>query len=409
MLKLPDGFLDLSPQRAEVFYFIRKKLFEIVSLAGFVPIITSSVEYIETYKLSGEEEEGFFSYIDPYEGKTACFRYDFTPQIARFISSQDTSKSYKIYYDGPVLRNEKILKGRMREIFQAGVEIINIYGIEADIFLLTLIKKIIKELKLKKSLIFLNDVNIFRSLLKDATKTDYYYSLKEAFISKNISEIEILINYLPFDKKRKDFILKLPYLCGDFSLLNDIEKKYDFEEIKPYIKNLKEIYKRTSKIFDGEILFDLGEIRGFEYHSGIIFDVYSQSENGYKEIITGGRYDKLLKNYTGIDIPATGFAIDLLNLTSSIGLPNFSTVIILTTIQNIEKAYLLAEKLRDYGYNTAIELNYETTKEKDFDLGIELYNNNMFAFKKGGRKKIKLEENSLKSKAVFEERLKELV
>ncbi|MCX7990854.1 MAG: ATP phosphoribosyltransferase regulatory subunit [Proteobacteria bacterium] len=410
MLKIPDGFLDLSPEKAEVFYFVKKRLFDIVSLFGVSPIVTSSVEFSETYKLSGEGEEFFFSYIDPYEGKPACFRYDFTPQIARFLSGKDLTKGYKFYYDGSVLRNEKVLSGRMREIFQAGVELINFSGIEWDIYLIGLIKKILNELELKKSKIFLNDVNIFNRIVKKWVGDQAYEPLKSAFIKRDISLLEEIVFSLPVDKKKKDFIVNLPFFCGDRKLIDNIIKKYNFSEINDYLNKLKKIYEQTISINGGEVLFDLGEIKGFEYHTGLIFDVYSLDvNNNYLEIITGGRYDNLLKKYTGKDVPATGFAINLLNLTNVIGHLQNKKILLLSCLDSLNKAYEISKGLSDLGYRVDIVLKDDSLVEKDFDLMIEIYNNKILVSKKKDGKKLAIDGDIIYNKDLFEERLKELL
>lgn len=108
MFKLPEGFKDLLPDEAEVFYFVQQKLYESFLAFGYKPVITSSVEFLKTYILSGEEESHVFNFIDHYENKTACFRFDFTPQIVRIISSHKDfhqNLPIRICYFGSVLRN----------------------------------------------------------------------------------------------------------------------------------------------------------------------------------------------------------------------------------------------------------------------------------------------------------------
>lgn len=409
MFKIPDGFLDLSPEKAEVFYFIKQKLKDIFTIFGFSPIITSSVEYIETFKLSGEKEDFFFNYIDPYDGKPACFRYDFTPQIARFIKNRDLSKTYKIYYDGSVLRNEKVLKGRMREIFQAGVELINFSGMEGDIYLVILIKKIIDELKLKESKIFLNDVNIFNNLIK-GLEDETYKNLKSNLINRDIEQIKSIISNTALDKKRKDFLINLPFFCGDIKLIDELQNKYDFPEIRDCWNNLRKIYEKTKHIKEGEILFDLAEVKGFEYHNGLVFDVYSLGVNStYYEIITGGRYDSLLKKYTGKQIPSTGFAINLLNLANTIFYEKKPKIILLSSLSNFDKAYDISKNLSNYGYELTLLLENSDFKEKDFDLKIEIFNNKIFVSKKNSNKKIVVNDLTFYNKDLFQERLKEIL
>lgn len=410
MLKIPDGFLDLSPEKAEVFYFVKKKFYDVATLFGFSPIITSSVEFIETFKLSEEKEEFFFNYIDPYEGKPACFRYDFTPQIARFISGKDLSNIYKVFYDGSVLRNEKVLKGNMREIFQAGVEIINHGGLTADKYLINLIKKFVETLRLRNTKIFLNDVNIFRSVVKDAVDIETYKTLKKALIIKDIGKMEEMISKIPIDKKKKEFIINIPFFSGGINIIELVEKKYNFPETRAYLKNLRNIYEETADLLNGELLFDLGEIKGFEYHTGLVIDVYSSdSDNNFLEIITGGRYDNLLKKYTGKDIPATGFAVDLLNLTKALGTLTNQKKVLISSYDNFNRAYDIGERLISFGYKVVMRMRDEPYDEKVFDLIVEIYNNNILIIRKIDGKKLLIDEKVLKNNGAFQESLKEIL
>lgn len=394
MLRIPDGFLDLSPEKGEVFYFVRNKLFEIVSLFGFSPIITSSVEFTETFKLSGEDEEFFFNYIDPYDGKPACFRYDFTPQIGRYIKNKDLSNIYKIYYDGSVFRNEKTLKGKMREIFQAGVEIINNPGIEADKHLILLIKKIVDEFNLKEAKIFLNDINIFNSVSRELDRSTYL-QLKNALIYRDLNQIESILLKTHLEKIKKDFIQNLPFLCGGIEIIDLVERKYNLKEFSDSLKNLKKIYYETINIEGGEILIDLAELRGFDYHNGLVFDVYSlDGENKYLEIITGGRYDGLLKKYTGRDIPATGFAIDLINLIKVIDYSKKTKVIILTSHDYFNKAYMIGKKFMEMGYKVEVNIYNYGFQEKEFDLKIEV-SDKIFISGKNSNKRLMIKESEI--------------
>ncbi len=408
MLRIPDGFLDLSPERAEVFYFVKEKIFSLLKAFGFSPIIPPSVEFIETYKLSKEEDAYFFNYIDHYSGKPACFRYDFTPQIARFLSTRDKTKIYKLFYDGSVLRNEKQLSGRMREIFQSGVEIINIPDIHADIHLIVIIKKIISELNLQSAEIHINDVNILKTLLSNVHSDGLYIPLKSALIVKDLTEVENIISRMKMDNKRKEFILNLPFMCGGLSVLDEI-KKYSIREIEPFISALRKIYDEACTLSEGNIIFDLGEFRSFEYHSGLIFDVFASNHAGHKEIITGGRYDNLLENYTGTNMPATGFAINIFNLTEVISSAEKKNIAIFTSMGCLDRAIKIANKLNSSCYRAWVELKDNLSIEKDFDLAIEIYNNNILALSKNKKRKIKLSEKDFEETKEFEESIKEIL
>ncbi len=351
MFKLPKGFKDLLPDEAEVFYFVQHKLYESFLAYGYRPIITSSVEFLKTYTFSGEEESHVFNFIDPYENRTACFRFDFTPQIVRIIASyKDFCRNLpiKLCYFGSVLRNPASFFANPREIHHAGVEIIGIEDIKAEQEILLIINEITKNLNLKEKIkMYFNDNQILRKLLN---KSGLYKNLelKQAFINRDISKIEKIVSPLNVDKAIKSFIIELPLLCGDEKLLKDIQKKFPIPFITPNLNELIQLSEFINITLGNKIYFDLGEVRGLEYHSGIVFDGYLKDNSGkMKEIITGGRYNKLLKQFGINNTSATGFAIDIIALSNCILRPKNIEVALVTKNDNMKTLLSIAQYLQN--------------------------------------------------------------
>jgi len=403
MFRLPDGFKDLLPYEAEVFYFIQQKLYSSFISFGYSPIIPSSVEYIKTYTYSKEPEEQIFSFIDSYDNRTACFRFDFTPQIVRIITTvKNFTKNipFRVCYFGPVLRNPENYTGLPREIHHAGVELVGVEGIKAELELISIVKDIEKQLKLKSEIrLIFNDNEILRKILR---KTGLYKNphLKEALIVRDITEIKKITEKTNIDSSLKKFIIDLPLLCGDVTLLEQIEKKYKIEFLLPNTKKLKDLAYFVSKNLNKNIYFDFGEVRGFEYHAGITFDGYAQDNNEkVQEIITGGRYDSLLEIFAKKRIPAIGFAIDIMKLAYCINYQSSTKVAILTNENMIDKSFKLAEILRAKEINaTIISDEKEKNLKNKFDYILILDNNNMLFLKNCKNKKIsQLTWNDLKN------------
>ncbi len=408
MFRLPDGFKDLLPYEAEVFYFIQQKLYSSFNSFGYSPIIPSSVEYIKTYTYSKEPEEQIFNFIDSYDNRTACFRFDFTPQVVRIITSVKNfikNLPYRVCYFGPVLRNPENFTGLPREIHHAGIELIGVEGIKAELELISIVKDIEKHLKLKSEIkLFFNDNEILKKILR---KTGLYKNpyLKEALIVRDITEIKKITEKTNIESSLKQFIIDLPLLCGDVTLLEHIEKTYRIEFLLPNINKLKDLAYFVGKNLNKNIYFDLGEVRGFEYHAGITFDGYAQDNNGKaQEIITGGRYDSLLEIFAKKHIPATGFAIDIMKLSNCINYQSSMRVAILTNETMIDKGFMLAEILRENEINTTIISDGKEKHLKNrFDYILILDNNNMLFLKNCKNKKMsKLTWNDLKNGSIKE-------
>lgn len=365
MFKLPEGFKDLLPEEAEVFYFVQNKLYESFLSFGYKPVITSSVEFLKTFLISGEEENHVFNFIDHYENKTACFRFDFTPQIARIISSHKElheNLPVRICYFGSVLRNPDNFYGNPREIHHAGIELIGIEDIKAEQEILFLIKEVGKKLNLKKEIkVYFNDNEILKKILYKS-RLFKNQELKKALINRDISGIEKIISPLNIDKMAKKFIYELPLLCGDKNLLIEIQKKFPISYIMPNIGKLLQLHEFAEAILEDKIYFDLGEVRGLEYHSGIVFDGYLEDKSGkMKEIITGGRYNKLLKNFGLSNLSATGFAIDIMTLSNCVSLSKSLNVGLIAKDDNIKNAFYISNLLR----REKVNVTFLTKEKKD--------------------------------------------
>ncbi|MCX7769795.1 MAG: ATP phosphoribosyltransferase regulatory subunit [Proteobacteria bacterium] len=368
MFKIPEGFKDLLPESAEVFYFVQQKLYQSFLSFGYRPVLTSSVEFLKTYIVSGEEEGHIFNFIDHYANKPACFRFDFTPQIVRIISSNINmleNLPVRICYFGPVLRNPDSLYGKPREIHHAGIELIGVEDIKAELEIVFLINEIIRNLNINREIkIFFNDNEILKKLLN---KTGLYKNteLKQAFIYRDISRIEKIISSINLDGLVKKFIIELPLLCGDKTLLKSIIKKYQISYIAENINQLIELCEFTESIMGKKIYIDLGEVRGLEYHSGIVFDGYLEDNQGnMREIITGGRYNKLLKQFGINNKSATGFALDIIALSDCITPYRAINVALIADDVNLKNALEVAQFLR----NKDIKVTFFNSSAKEKDL-----------------------------------------
>ncbi len=379
MFRVPQGFTDLLPERAEVFYFVKERLLSLFKSYGFLPVNPVSVEFITTFTAAGEDEVSTFNFIDHVDGKTACFRQDFTPQIARIVATHNLTLPAKLCYEGVVLRNPKELTGERREIFQAGVEIIGVESLTADIELVVIADGVFKEVGVSEQKIFINDVSLIKSIFGEG---NYIPSeLRSAFIVKDISEIRKIVSKSGLSAEKRDFLCELPLFCGDTRMLEEIERRFRVDEIKPSLKRLKSIAQNVNKL-GIEVLFDLGELRGFEYHSSIILDCYGADKKGqYHEIITGGRYDNMLVNYMKKNVAATGLGVDILKLSYCANHNKEISILLLCDgAEQFGQGLKLAKMLRQRGKTVFLanvsDLSEQfAEEEKGFDFKILLEKN----------------------------------
>lgn len=314
---LPDGFRDLLPAEAEGFAAAKRCLIERFGLAGYRFVRTAGVEYLATFTACGEADDEMFSFIDQYSGRPACFRYDFTPQIGRLYAAHrnELPCPARLCYEGAVLRNPGGLTGSMRELYHLGAECIGVPGIEADAELIILLLTALPECTDGRFSLFLNDINIPKAVLGDrrlpAGRRD---ELLAAFRVKDLSEIGRIASRLKLDAKRRALLTDLCRLCGGIDVIEHVVKTYPFPDVLPHVERLRALHRLVAPYGADSVFFDLGETRGLGYHTGILFDGFIEDAGGTREVVTGGRYDTMLKTFCGTDVPATGLAVDMLAL-----------------------------------------------------------------------------------------------
>lgn len=239
------------------------------------------------------------------KGENIALRWDFTIPLARYYVSQNKEKSDigRYSYFGNIYRKPEKLMGKTSEYYQAGIELINVPGVDGEKEILDILIETLPFLKLKRLKIEIGSSFFFNRIYELTGKQD---ALIEILSKKNISEMRKFVEKNNFDDDLNNLLLKLPRLCGKVTILDSLMGNLKDKELIQSLNNLKELYENT-KISnnDYEIIFDLSMVPKMQYYTGLIFKVYS--EYVPDPIITGGRYDKLLEKF-GKDVPAIGYA-----------------------------------------------------------------------------------------------------
>lgn len=287
---------------------MEETLRKIFNTYNYTETITPTFEYVELYKnvYTNFDEEKIFKYIGK-DGKVIALRWDFTIPLARHYFLQNINQEARYSYFGKVYRKEKTYKGRNSENHQAGIELINKPGILGDIECLDILQESLKQLKLSNLKLELGSAKFFDRLCKLVGNKE---KLVEILSKKNISEMERFVsNNNNLDGKLQKLLLKLPRLCGDVEMVDEIIKDSEDEIIKKSLKELRTIYEKMKNKDD--IIFDLSMCPTMEYYTCVMFKVYSPYSP--EPIVSGGRYDSLYKNFKK-DIPAIGMGYYLNNI-----------------------------------------------------------------------------------------------
>ena len=351
---LPDYVEDMLPDEAVYLESLRRSILDLYQAHGFFYVIPPMLEYIESLNSNGQDMDlDTFKVVDQLSGRLMGVRADITPQVARIdahlIHNEEVTR---LSYAGSVLRTKPASFLQSREPFQIGAELYGFKGIEADLEIQTLLIKTLNTIGIKTPVFDFNHLDIFTSLIGSSNiERDLLDRLYEAMQKKDQSEVKSLTQSL--DKKNREALIALVSLYGDVNILKEADKVLPQDKaIKNALQFLNQIDKAL-KEYEIKISYDLSDIRGYQYHNGLVFSVYA--DQCYSPIALGGRYDNIGASF-GRKRPATGFTMDLKN--------------IVTLFPNGKKAKaILAPQGNDAGLQKAIE----TLRQQGDIVAIDLF------------------------------------
>lgn len=369
-LQTLKGFRDFFPNEMRVRNFVLAKFKEVFESFGFEPLQTPSLEYAETLlgKYGEEADRLVYGFADR-GGRKIAMPYDLTVPTAKVLAiyQNKITLPFKRYQIQRVWRAEKPQKGRYREILQCDVDIFGSKSPLSDAEIIAIIYTILKNLGFKKFTIRLSSREILSQILKEVrreTKNSY----------NEIKQIQnsVLQSLDKLDKQSKDKVeaeLKEKDIKVDIGRL--LEKLKD--EVKPDSYLEKVIYLAKNLGVDQENLeFVPTLVRGLDYYTGPVFETIVD-EPKIGSITGGGRYDNLVAQLGGPDIPAVGTTIGLdriCDVISELGLlknkVKTSTQILVTIFspETMEKSVKVVSRLRTVGINAELYPDPEAKLDK---------------------------------------------
>ncbi len=307
---LPEYIEDVLPAEAARIESLRRQLLDLFKVHGYQYVIPPTLEYLESL-ITGTGHDldlATFKVVDQLTGRLMGIRADMTPQAARIdahmLNHQGVSR---LCYAGTVLRTKPDGLARTREPLQLGAELFGHAGIESDIEIHRLMIKALQALSLKELHIDFSHVAIFESLVKACNmNANLEQALYAALQSKDKASVALLAEDL--EVAIKQALIDLTDLNGDVNVLQKAQQQ--LPKIPAITKALADLASVAAQLSDlnVHVSFDLSELRGYHYHSGIVFAAYAKGYTG--PIALGGRYDEVGLVF-GRARPATGFSLDL--------------------------------------------------------------------------------------------------
>lgn len=357
---LPEFLEDILPAEALRIERLRSEILELFRVNGYQLVMPPMLEYVESL-LTGTGRDmdlATFKLVDQLSGRHMGIRADMTPQVARIDAHLlNRNGINRLCYAGSVLHTLPASLTHTRQPLQVGAELYGHKSIESDIEVIKLMLTTLGAAGVKNVQLDIGHVGIFRALAKEGQlSTELEQNIFEALQSKDVAS---LAEYTAgMEKVLREPLLKLPTLYGNSSVL---EKARQILPALPEIELALDELEKLARVLstDGiEISFDLAELTGYHYHTGIVFAAYAKGSA--ESIARGGRYDGIGKAF-GRSRAATGFSINdlrkLVALLPAASLPGA----ILAPYADDAQLKAIVELLRKDGEVVLVELPGQTT------------------------------------------------
>lgn len=396
------GVRDFMPQDMTVQNHIFSIWRDICTKYGYEEYNASVLEPAELYKAkSGEEivNEQTYTFTDRGD-REVTLRPEMTPTLARMISAHKRELIFPVrWFSIPnVFRYEQPQRGRLREHWQLNVDIMGIKSSSAEIEVINMAYDITKAYGLK-------DID-FEIRLNNRKITNYIFT---TYLSLNEDQSHKLGKII--DRRQKMDSESFEMSCKD--ILQDEEKvqklrlilnSKNFQEFASHFKateqeesgfsEIRQVIEGLSALNINNVRFDQTLMRGFDYYTGTVFEIFDLNPSNRRSVFGGGRYDELGKIFGEESVPAFGFgagdviARDLLETYSMIPKHNKENTVSIVSVSNevIPYCFELAQRLRQSNINIVIDFS-------DKKIGDKISS----AFKRGIRKCITIGDNEVKS------------
>jgi histidyl-tRNA synthetase len=364
VFQLPRGTRDFTPEEMEKRRYVEENIESTFKLFGYGEIQTPTFETLELFKAKSGDSiiDEIYAFSDKGDRELALRPELTAPAIRLYVEKmQMEPKPLKLFYFGNCFRYDRPQKGRYREFWQAGCEIIGTNTPEAYAELVAMAYTILKKVGLKNIQLNIGNLSIINSTFTKLglSKDDQ----KELLPLIDKSQFEDIFSFL-----------------SDLSITNDSAKEFidilqtaDINKIKKIIQedasamdelsNLEKILdllKNSYNIKDFQIKMSI--VRGIDYYKGLVFEIDAPVLGAEKQLCGGGAYD-LVTLFGGRETPTAGFAVGIDRTILALNIEKFAfpslktdVYIIPVSVEMIGKSIELSQNLRKEGFSIDLDL-----------------------------------------------------
>ncbi|HXV08179.1 MAG TPA: ATP phosphoribosyltransferase regulatory subunit [Burkholderiales bacterium] len=318
---LPEYIEDILPAEAQRIEALRRRILDLFRVHGYELVMPPLLEYLESL-LTGTGHDldlKTFKLVDQLSGRLLGVRADITPQTARIDAHLlNRAGIARLCYAGSVLHALPSGMMRTREPLQIGAELYGHAGVESDVEIQGLMVGALHAAGVGEPRVDLGHVGVFRAMMtRFRVPAELESELFQVLQIKDVPALRELARGL--DAQLAAALLLLPQLYGGAQTLEEARRRLPaWPEIGTAIDQLEIIESALHRAGQTVHCFDLAELRGYHYHSAVVFAAYASGRPN--AIAQGGRYDEVGKAF-GRARPATGFTMDLRELAALGGRP----------------------------------------------------------------------------------------
>lgn len=302
----PPGALDLTGEAARRRRALQRGAAAALERAGYQELIPPSFEYEEVFlRAGGPGVAARLVRFPDRDGRILALRYDFTSSLARVASTTFAGATLplRLSYSGKVFRQDPERGGRPRETLQVGAELLGASGLAADVEIVRLALALVRGAGLPDYQLNLGHAGVLApglATLADPLRTE----VRRWIDRKDRGSLTRALGATESDARS---LAVLPFVIGRREALEAAIGQAPGTAREPF-RHLLAIDAALTPDERSHVVYDLGEVRGLDYYTGIHFEVYVAGAG--RAGGAGGRYDELMGRF-GRPMPAVGFSLDL--------------------------------------------------------------------------------------------------
>ncbi len=313
---LPENIADVLPSEARKIEELRRTLLDRFQCYGYELVMPPMLEYLDSLLTGSGQDLNLktFKLVDQMSGRTLGLRADMTPQVARIdahlLNRQGVTR---LCYAGSILHTLAAAGSSSREQLQLGAEIYGHEGLEADLEIQTLLNDVLHRSEVGEVTLDMSHAGLLTAILgdykPDAEALDALYSNLQ---TKDLPGLKELVSDWPANIR--EAVLNLAGLSGQPQQVLSLAEKSlpKTTAVQAALTQLKSLCEAIAALKNApQLNLDLSDLRGYQYHSGVMFAAYVAGLPG--AIARGGRYDMVGQAF-GRSRPATGFSLDIMTL-----------------------------------------------------------------------------------------------